>query len=146
MSQGVTESARKWGATHVAQGFPAVTDSAGTRSADAAPPRLQFRVSVDARHPLYGALVALPPGQRGTALLVMAERASCVSPPSPDGAPPSSPDGMPSAPAGVARSLERIAGALEHLAAGGTPLETRSTVSADDASERAARLGEAFDA
>jgi hypothetical protein len=60
---------------------------------------VQFRVSIEARHPLYGALAALPADHRAAALLGMAERGAAAmavgtertAAPLPTGAPPAVP-------------------------------------------------------
>lgn len=147
----------------------ALADPGVTKPRPAAGPgarrRVQFRVSIEARHPLYGALAALPPDHRATALLGMAERGAAMAvgtertaAPLPTEAPMAVPrsghrvaDG---ADAALAAALLRLADAVDGLTAGmacapgavapGADAAERAVDGAAAADARAARLDGAW--
>lgn len=161
----------------------ALADSAGTETLDhrpapppaarsGRPPRMQCRVSIDARHPLHGVLAALPAAHRAAAILGMAERGAAVAVGTDRGAGPvgavaagSSPavsgTGGPAADgadASLAAAVLRLAEAVERLSAGvgmggGAPVASAPDGAtgagiADggaDAAARAARLDGSWD-
>ena len=138
----------------------ALADPGVTRPRPAASPgarrRVQFRVSIEAQHPLYGALAALPADHRAAALLGMAERGAAMAVgthraagPLPTGAPPAVPrschpaaDG---ADAALAAALLRLADAVAGLTAG-MACAPRAVAPGDDAAERAVDGAAAADA
>jgi hypothetical protein len=158
----------------------ALVDSAGTQTLDhrmapppaapsGRPPRLQCRVSLDVRHPLYGVLAALPAAHRAAVLLGMAERGAALEAatdrgaarvePVPVASPPAATaNGAPaagSADADLAAAVLRLAEAVDRLSAGmgtgvGSPVARASDTGIGagdtDAAARAAQLDGAWGA